>query len=51
MDFGDISSRVLIREKLKCHNFKWFLENIYPEKFILDENCKATGYVNIYILI
>lgn len=51
MDFGDISSRVAIRENLKCHDFKWYLENIYPEKFIPDENCKGTGYVVLILII
>ena len=47
MDYGDVSQRKAIRERLKCKSFKWFLENIYPEKFILDENCIATGWVSI----
>lgn len=45
MDFGDVSSRKAIREELKCHDFKWFLDNIYPEKFVLDENCYSTGWL------
>lgn len=45
-DFGDVSSRREIREKLKCKSFKWFLDNIYPEKFIPDENVHAYGEVN-----
>ena len=44
-DYGDVSSRREIRKKLKCHDFKWFLDNVYPEKFILDENVHAYGEV------
>ncbi|KAG8509067.1 Polypeptide N-acetylgalactosaminyltransferase 6, partial [Galemys pyrenaicus] len=34
--FGDISERLRLREQLHCHNFSWFLNNIYPEMFIPD---------------
>lgn len=44
-DFGDVSSRRAIREKLNCNDFKWFLDNVYPEKFIPDENVFAFGEV------
>ncbi|CAF3858812.1 unnamed protein product [Rotaria sp. Silwood2] len=42
-DFGDVEERRAIRTRLKCHSFKWYLDNVYPEKFILDENVLAYG--------
>lgn len=44
-DAGDISERVALRQRLKCKSFKWFLDNVYPEKFIPDENVQAYGMV------
>uniref|UniRef100_A0A8D0QXK6 Polypeptide N-acetylgalactosaminyltransferase n=1 Tax=Sus scrofa TaxID=9823 RepID=A0A8D0QXK6_PIG len=40
--FGDISERLQLRERLHCHNFSWFLDNIYPEMFVPD--LKPTFY-------
>lgn len=37
-EIGDTSSRLALREKLKCNNFQWYLDNIYPELEIPEHN-------------
>jgi len=44
---GDISKRLELRRKLKCKSFKWYLDNVYPEKFIPDEDAIAYGRVRL----
>ena len=26
--YGDVTSRILLRDKLKCNNFQWYLDNV-----------------------
>lgn len=31
IEYGDVSARVKLREKLMCRSFHWYLDTIYPE--------------------
>lgn len=45
IEFGDISERVNLRKKLQCQSFDWYLKNVFPSKFIWDQNVKQFGSV------
>jgi polypeptide N-acetylgalactosaminyltransferase len=54
-DKQQLRSRVELRERLKCKNFSWFLDNIWPENFLPGPNrlfgrVRFAPIVNIYVI-
>jgi len=45
-DAGNLTDRIELRKRLNCKSFKWFLDNVFPEKFIVDEDVYAYGMVS-----
>jgi len=48
-DAGNITDRVELRKRLNCKSFKWYLDNVFPEKFVIDENVQAFGMVSFAV--
>lgn len=43
-DIGNTDARLEFKKEHQCKPFKWFLDNIYPDKFILDDPAHVFAY-------
>jgi len=49
-NYGDVSDRKLLRKQLECKDFKWYLDNIYPDLHIPEDRPGFYGAVSKSIL-
>uniref|UniRef100_A0A1B0CGT7 Ricin B lectin domain-containing protein n=3 Tax=Lutzomyia longipalpis TaxID=7200 RepID=A0A1B0CGT7_LUTLO len=44
-EVGDVTHRKILRDKMRCKSFDWYLKNVFPEKFIPTKGVQAYGRV------
>jgi len=45
MEVGDLSERLEVKDRLQCKSFQWYLEEVYPELRVPDDEPLAWGEI------
>ena len=48
LDCGDVEKRRKLRRELKCHNFDWYLSNVYPEMQLPRQDDLSFGQIHYF---